>query len=139
MNKKNLLPRTARASSQRIEEETKRIKWLMKMKRLDHLPGTVELAIELHYERGFCSTAIINSGVVGEGLLNIATHNFRRKRPLHQIGALNTLRSFEVLELRQWINLKILRHEQPRVSEVQHAVYFFPFNVTLFFQPRPKE
>jgi hypothetical protein len=113
----SLLPRTARANAERIEKETKKIKWLVRMKLVDHPPNTVELAFELHYERGYYAAAIINS----------ATHNFRRIRPLHQKGKLNTLKSPEVLELRYWLNLKILRHEQPKISEVQHAVFFFSF------------
>jgi hypothetical protein len=51
MEKEGLLPKTARASAQRIEEETKRIKWMKKMARFDHPLNTPELAIDLHYER----------------------------------------------------------------------------------------
>jgi hypothetical protein len=138
MEKESLLPRTVRANQQRIKEETRRLKWLKKMKHFDHPINTPELAIELHYERGFCATAIVNSGAVGQGVLNVAIHDFRRRRPLHQRGALNTLFPLEELELREWINLKILRHEQPKISEVQQAVCFFIL-FRFSFLHRPKE
>jgi hypothetical protein len=125
MQKDSLIPRSERASPEQIAADVAAIRLLIEERRVDHLPNTAELAIELKYERGFCSAALIESQVVSKTVLNKAVWNFRRHRACGKMGRDSSLYLNEILDLEDWINLRILRHDQPTVSAIQAKVYSF--------------
>jgi hypothetical protein len=119
-----LIPRAERANPEQIAIDTEKKNFLKANYLLDHDKNTKELAIELHYEKGFCYQSIINSETVTASILDRAIYKFRRMKPFGKEGRPNSLYFDEILLLQDWINLRILRHEQPTVAEIQAKVFW---------------
>jgi hypothetical protein len=114
--------KSSRLTKERIEKEIRIINDLKESKNIEHDIGSEGLAIELHYELGYSYAAILRSGVVSKNTMTKANLKIRKRGK-----GRNILDCDELLEVDDWIEEKISRHEQPRAYEIDAKVCFCLF------------
>ena len=91
---------------------------LIKMKydagEFESFANTQEVARELLFDFGYSRGAVIDSGKASRRQVDTVIRNQKNGRLLHQPGRRSILDYAELMELYDWIDYRIYRHEQSR-------------------------
>ena len=88
-----------------------------------------ELRFDLNYSRG----GIIRSGLASRKQVDTVIHDHKVGRLLHQLGHKSFATYSELIDLRNWMNMRIFLQAQPTGAEVEDKVLLI-FNSYFFFK-----
>jgi hypothetical protein len=84
--------------------------------------NTQDFAEELRFD--YSRAAIVKSGLVSSKQIDTVIHDHKIGRLLHQLGHKSFATYSELIDLRNWMNMRVFLHSQPTGAEVEDKVFF---------------